>query len=402
MKKIISFSAPLLVLLGAVAVTMGLSATKPTPDKTDEPPRALSLYVEPVRADRLILEVETQGEVRAKTMIDLVPEVGGRIVMVADAFSEGGSFGAGETLVKIDDRNYRLAVTRAEARVAEARVTLEQELADARIKKKQWEDWVHEGEPTPLALNQPQVAQAQAAMRAAEADLEDARINLERTEIKLPFTGRVSERMVGVGQFVNAGAQLGRVFATDVVEVKLPLTDKQLAELAMPVGFVANGTEAPQVTFSAQIGNSSHSWLGEIKRINASVDQQTRLYYAIAEVSDPYGVNVSAEGMPMAVGLFVNAAIEGVQPTDALILPRIALRGEDKVYVVENGELLIKTVDILASDDNRLLLSKGVEAGALVVTSPVRSAYDGMAVEAITRSADSSENQVTAVSANSR
>ena len=101
----------------------------------------------------------------------------------------------------------------------------------------------------------------------------------------------------------------------------------------------------------------------------------------------------------MAVGLFVNAAIEGVQPTDALVLPRVALRGDDKVYVVEDGELLIKT---LASDDNRLLLSNGVEAGAMVVTSPVRSAYDGMAVEAITRSADSSENKAANASANSR
>ena len=249
MKRIISFMAPVLVLGGAIVVTMGLGASKPAPEKNEDASRALSLYVEPVRSDRLILEVETQGEVRAKTMIDIVPEVSGRIVMVSEAFSEGGSFEAGETLLKIDDRNYRLAVTRAEARVAEARVALEQELADARIKKKQWEDWVQEGEPTPLALNQPQVAQAEASMRAAQADLEDARINLERTEIKLPFAGRVSERMAGVGQVASAGTQLGRVFATNVVEVKLPLTDKQLAELAMPVGFVANDT-APLVTFS--------------------------------------------------------------------------------------------------------------------------------------------------------
>lgn len=386
MRKILKVATPIAVLLGTFGAVAALSAAKEAPEQTEQTTRALSLHVTDVRSETVTLSVRTQGEVTPKTQINLVPQVSGRIVHVADSFAEGGAFSPNTTLLKIDDSDYKLAVTSAEARVAEAAVRLEQEMADARIKRKQWDEWVKDGEPTPLALNAPQVAEAQAKLRAAEADLETARLNLARTSIKLPFSGRVTQRNIGLGQFVNVGAQLGQVFATDVVEVRLPLTDSQLGELQLPIGFIADENNAPKVRFSATLGGRTFNWTGEVKRINASIDQQTRLVYAIAEVQDPYGA--AADGnLPLAVGLFVTAEIDGFSPQSAMVLPRVALRKEDSVYVIKDDKLEIRTVNVLSTNEEHVIVSDGVSVGDQVVTSPVRSAYDGMAAQAIVRTA---------------
>lgn len=387
MRKILKFAAPVLVIAAGVGSVMVLASAKEAPEKKVEEARLVSLYVDEVRSERVTVSVRTQGEVRAKTNIGLVPQVTGRVVAVADAFNEGGYFEPGETLLQIDDADYKLAVTSAEAQVAQAAVRVEQELADARIKRKQWEEWVVDGEPTPLALNQPQVAEAQASLRAAEANLETAKLNLARTQIKVPFKGRVTERVVGLGEFVSVGTRLGQVFATDTVEVRLPLTDAQLAELALPIGFAPNEETAPEVTLSAIVGGQRHSWSGKIKRINASVDNQTRLVYAVAEVDDPYGI-AADDGMPLAVGLFVNAEIEGVLPHDAMVMPRTALRKQDQVYVInDENKLEIRTVDVISTSTDRVIVLSGVADGEKVVTAPVRSAYNGMPAQPIVRSA---------------
>lgn len=386
MRKILKVVAPVLVLAAGVGSVMVLAAAKEAPEKKEDVARPISLYVDEVRAENVVLSVRTQGEVRPKTEIDLVPQVSGRIISISDSFAEGAGFEPKEVLIQIEDADYQLAVTSAEARLAEAKVKLEQEMADARIKRKQWQDWVKDGEPTPLALNQPQVAEAQAKLRAAEADLDNAKLNLSRTQIKVPFEGRVLERTAGVGQYVTVGAKLGRVFATDKVEVRLPLTDRQLMELNLPIGYVASAGNGPKVSLRANLGGGDNVWEGRIVRTHASVDQQTRLMYAVAEVADPYG-QLNSRGMPLAVGLFVTAEIEGVQPQNALVMPRDALRSEDKVYVIKDDKLEIRTVDVLSTSTEQVFVTAGVEAGEKVVTSPVRGAHDGMAAVPITRSA---------------
>jgi len=220
---------------------------------------------------------------------------------------------------------------------------------------------------------------------SADAELAEARLNLARTNIKVPFLGRVREKSVGVGQFVNAGTKLGRVFSTDKIEVRLPLTDTQLVELNLPIGFMAMGGNAPKVTLTASVGNKQHSWQGHIVRTQAAVDQQTRLIYAIAEVVDPYGDSADSS-MPLAVGLFVTAEIAGVRSQDAFVIPRLALRNADKVYVINDDDKLeIRTVDVLSTSDERVLLSTGVASGERVVISTIPAAVDGMQVQAISR-----------------
>ncbi|MEJ2533918.1 MAG: efflux RND transporter periplasmic adaptor subunit [Gammaproteobacteria bacterium] len=387
MKKLFRISAPVLVLVAGFAIVKVLAAASPEPEKNEEPQRLVSLYVDEVRADRVRVGVETQGEVRPKTEIDLIPQVSGRIVAISEAFNEGAEFAPGETLLKIDDTDYRLAVVRAEARVAEAQTELERQLATKGIKEREWRDNRARGEhATDFALNLTQVRQAEAMLRAARAELDRARLDLERTAISLPFQGRVRSRTVGIGQIVAAGVPLGRVFSTDTVEIRLPLTDQQLVELNLPLGYMASeAAPPPEVRLSGGLGDERFSWTGHLVRVNAAVDDDTRLIYATAEVRDPYGAGMS-EGMPLAVGMFVNAQIEGVTERAALVMPRLALRNQDEVYVI-NGEnrLEIRRVDVLSTSEARVLVTGGVDAGEHVVTSTVPNATDGMRVEPIFR-----------------
>lgn len=389
MKKLLRLSAPLLVLIAGFLVVQGLVAAKPEPEKKDEEVRTVSLYVDSVKSEEVTIAVKTQGEVRPKTAIDLIPQVSGRIVAMSNNFSEGGEFEPNSMLLKIDDADYQVALVRAEARVAEAQTALERELATAEIKEEEWRDGRKE-DATDFALNLTQVAQAKAMLRSARAELDKARLDLDRTEIRVPFHGRVMERNVGIGQYVSAGMPMGRVFSVDTVEVRLPMTDSQLVELNLPLGFNAvDGMQAPIVMFSATLGSREYRWEGSIVRIDASIDQDTRLIYATAEVLDPYGM-AAAEGMPMAVGMFVTAEIAGVSEQYAYVMPRLALRNKDKVYVInESNELEIRTVEVLSTSEDRVLVTSGVMAGDRVVTSPLPNAVDGMAVEPIFRTAQS-------------
>lgn len=385
MNKLFKVIAPVAVLAVSIAIVGALSAARPEPEKKDEPQRLISLYVDEVKEETVTISVYTQGEVRPKIEIELIPQVSGRIVAISPSFAEGAEFGAGATLVKIDDTDYKLAVIRAMAQVAGAQVAVQRELANAKIKEEHWLDKRSSGEPTPYALNKPQVMEAEANLLAAQADLKEAELNVARTEINAPFLGRVVEKSVGIGQFVSAGTHLGRVFSTATVEIRLPLTDVQLAELNLPIGFMADAFNAPVVQFTAKVGTQEHTWTGRIVRTNASVDSRTRMIFAIAEVEDPYGLG-SDGGAPLAVGMFVKAEIASVHSQTALVLPRLALRNADKVYVInDDNRLEIRTVDVLSTSDEFVLVTNGVKPGEKVVTSTIPAAVDGMEVRAITR-----------------
>jgi multidrug efflux pump subunit AcrA (membrane-fusion protein) len=148
---------------------------------------------------------------------------------------------------------------------------------------------------------------------------------------------------------------------------------------------MATGDNAPLVNFKATVGNEDHFWQGRIVRINAAVDKETRLIYATAEVSDPYASAIPGS-MPMAVGLFVSAEIAGVNPQSVFVMPRVALRNNDKVYVInDDSKLEIRTVDVLSTSEQRVLVTHGVLPGDRVVTSSIPAAVDGMEVQAINR-----------------
>jgi multidrug efflux pump subunit AcrA (membrane-fusion protein) len=175
------------------------------------------------------------------------------------------------------------------------------------------------------------------------------------------------------------------VFATDSVEIRLPLTDGELATLGLPVAFQASDdTPGPQVDLSASVGGQMRHWAGEVVRTDSAIDSQTRTMSAIVEVADPYGAAAEAAGAPLAIGLFVSADITGRQIDYAYALPRSALRGADMVYVANlDGTLSIRNVTVADSTVDRVIVTAGVQEGERIVTSPLRAAAEGMLIRAL-------------------
>ena len=382
--RVFVFGAPILVIVGSVAAVVLMNVLKPKAEKEEPKPEALAVLIEPVKREPVRLTVSAQGEVTPRVSISLSAQVSGRIASVSDEFIDGGVFTRGDVLVRIDDSDYKLAVTQARSQVAQAQRALEREQAEADLAARDWADLGGEGDPSELTLRKPQLAEARAQLDSARAALRRASLDLERTRIVAPFTGRVGRKDADVGGFVSPGASLGEIFSTDVMEVRLPLTDRELGMLGVPVAFrESDEARGPTVTFSAVLAGMPRTWHGRVTRTDARIDATTRLVSAIAEVEDPFGAG-SDGGAPMAPGLFVDAEIEGRMIEDGLIVARRALRGDDEVFVVTNEHTLSRRkVSVLASDRERVIIGAGVEPAENVVVSPLRGAFEGMALKPI-------------------
>ena len=371
-RKLLVIAIPVLIVAGFILATSAYISANTKPKEKKRNFNTLAVIADYAKIEDVQLKVRTQGEARPQIEIDLVPEVGGKIVYVSPNFIEGGIFKKGEVLLRIQDADFKVAVIRAEAGVAQAEQVLVREKAEGEIARQDYAE-LGRGEPTDLALRLPQQAQAQASLQAAMAELESAKLNLSRTEVRAPFSGRVRSKASDLGQFVTPGSRLGRIFSTNVVEVRLPLSDQQLAKLDLPLAYVAKSREeAPKVDLSCVVAGKVHHWEGRIMRTDSTYDTASRALFAIVEVPDPYGKGSSPDGVPLAPGLFVDADIDGKFFENVITIPRDGLRPQDEVYIVDNvGQAEIRNVSVLDTTAERAVLTGGVEAGDLVVLSPM-------------------------------
>ena len=390
MARVIAIVAPLAIVAAlGVGGTIVLQQLKPEPEKAEDVRIGLNVFAEKVRRGDLQITVEAQGEVRPRREIVVAPQISGRISYVSPDFIDGGFIKKCQLLVRVEAADYELAVVRARSGVASAEQGLTREIAEAELAQQDIED-LGITNVSPLARREPQLAQARAALDAAKAQLKDAELALERTAVYAPFSGRVWERDVDIGQVVATGQSLGRIFANDVVEVSLPLDDEEMGRLGLPLAFAASETQpGPKVDFSAVVGGVERHWTGEVVRTAAAVNSQTRQINVIAELKDPYGKGAD-NGAPMAPGLFVNAVIEGKTIPDVLIAPRAALRGDDRIFIgnADEGTLSIRTVDLIYSDTDGAYVRSGIEPGEFAITSPIQAAFDGMNVTVMERQPD--------------
>jgi RND family efflux transporter MFP subunit len=363
----------------AFALLVGKPAPRPQALPEVAPPRVEVVTVQPARR---VLSVETQGTVQPLREINLVSQVAGRVVDTDDAFAVGGFFAADQLLLQVEEADYRFAIARAESQVAAARQRLAEERGRALQARREWRDLGSE-QANDLFLRKPQVTAAEAALRAAEADREAARLDLERTRIAVPFNGRVSEKYVDIGQYVTPGTPVARVYATDVAQVRLPLTDSQVALLHLPLSYDNNAPGAGDgaaVLLRARFANQSWEWQGRIVRTDASIDVDSRVVYAVAEVERPFAREEGSERPPLAPGLFVSATIRGREMDDVVELPRDALRPDDTVMVVDAEQRVQpRQVEVLQSSSHRMWV-RGLERGERVVVSAPSLAIAGMEV----------------------
>ena len=325
-------------------------------------------------------KIVSQGTALPRTTILLISEVSGKVVSVSDKFNAGKFFQKNDLLLEIDPRDYELSLAQARLKVAQANLRLQMEEKEATVSRKEWK-LLNQGEPTGLQAREPQLAEARATLDAAKATEESALRNLDRCRIRAPFDGMVSKANVRPGQFVSAGIQLGEIFATDVSEVRLPLSTSDLSFINLPKpNKPLNIDQAPKVILINKVGEESQEWIGSIVRSEENVDPINRMVYVVAKVDDPYSLK-SNNKAPLRRGTFLKAAINGRTAKKIIAIPRTALRGKDRVWIAEDGKLIYRKVKPVYLDENLAIISKGIDSNEQIIVSLLAGVIDGMGIK---------------------
>jgi len=382
MKPVVRRLLPVFILLAAGAGAYLVFMSRPEPEIRQPEVVPPLVRVVPVIKQDVDLSVVSQGTVEPRVESQLVPEVSGRVLRVSPALVDGGFFEKDEVLLEVDPFDYRQAVAEQRARVAQARLRLAREEAEADVARREWTDLGRDDEANPLTMREPQLAEARAAVEAAEAMLQRAGRDLERTTIRAPFDGRVRRKQVDVGQYITRGAPLATISAVDAAEVRLPLPDREIAYLDLRLDYRDNGAEdsGPDVILRSDFAGQVHEWRGRIVRTEGEIDPRTRMVHVVARVDDPYGRERSDRPMPLAVGMFVHAEIGGRTVHDVAVLPRAALRAGGQVWVVNDQKIQFRPVEVLRAERDVVLIAGGLENGELICISPMEAVTDGMRV----------------------
>lgn len=382
MQKLVRLLIPLLVLACGYFGFRVLSQKEPEKKISRPPRRILEVEATPLQRSDYQIVLRSQGMVQPHNQTSLTPRVSGRIIKISDKFESGSFFEKGDVLLELDDTDFIAAKVTAEASLARAEASLAQEEARAKQALLDWNDLGYTEEPTDLVLRKPQLKEARANVKAAEASLLEAERSLERTKVLAPYAGRVSQRLVGLGQSVNSGTTLGDIFSTDFAEVRLSLSARELTQVTLPNN--PDDPVVPVTLFDALTDESSASWEGSVVRTEGTLDQESRKLFIIARVDDPFGLK-GENAHPLRIGQPVRAQLEGSVMPDVFVVPRSTLRRPNQILLVnpEDSTLQRQDIDPIWADPENLVVTQDLIEGWYLVTSRLASAPDGAEVKIV-------------------
>ena len=374
-RKIITTTS---VLAAGILLISATYYFKPTQERvSQQPPQAIEVTVVKVQPKTHQLNVVSQGTVSPKYEIDLIAEVTGRIEFVSPNFANGDFFTLGEKLVQIEPIDYQLSLITAESAVARAEEELAIERGRVKQARREWRELGDE-EANELFLRKPQLKASEAALASASAERDRAQIQLDRTTITAPFNGRIRNTFVHAGQFVSRGTRLATIFSSEVAEIRLPLRDQQLQWIDLPSEYATLSSQKfPTVSIKSTIGSVQHTREGRIVRTESSIDPQSRMTFAVAEIAEPFSHENAA---PLDMGRFVEARITGIILHDVTVLPRHAVYKNNLVLTVtDENSIEFATVDVIKTSAEQAIV-RGIAEGTVVVSSRVANPYVGMSV----------------------
>ena len=393
MRRSTGYLLAVAVIVGAVGVAALLVSLAPEPE-TREPPSQIP-YADTARVAAGVgpIPVHGAGTVRPSAEVDIAPQVSGRVVWVDPGFVSGRPVESGQTLFRIEEADYEYRVREAQAALAASRVALLEAREDATVAQAEYERYAERrsdtapSEANPLTLRAPQLKAAEAAVEREQATLAQAELAFSRTRITAPFDGIVHDEAVSVGQLVTAGQSVGRLYASDAVEVVIPLSD---ADVALIPRLWESDLDRERVAARvfAKYDDVAYAWAGHVDRADASLDAETRTVDVIVRVPDPFAAGVpvaSGRGLesspPLLVGKFVEVAIEGLVPARYFRLRRAALQAGNEIWTVgDNGTVRVVPVRVLQRIDDEIYVTGELEDGQPAVIGGIRFATNGMAV----------------------
>ena len=366
------------VLLAAVAAAAGIIMSRPMPEQLTVSETTSAIRAMTVVKESLRLKIRSEGTVTPKTQTNVIPEIKGRVTWISPNLVVGGYFQAGDLLVTIDAADYEARTGLAQAQLLRA----EAELEHKRFELQRLQTLIKDN-----LVSQSNLENAARAHKIAKANVIESKINLAqaerdlgRTKITAPFEGMVRSESIDIGQFVQQGAPIASIYASDAVEVRLPIVNAKLAYLDpanLQRGELDPAT-APMIRLTARYAGTSFVWRGQLARTEGEIDAQSRMITAVARVRQD---NQSPDVPPLQVGAFVAAEIEGQYLDDIVRLPRAALRPNSQVLIIDgDNRLRFRAVNVLRLENDFVIIDSGLESGEVVNLSPIQTVVDGMRV----------------------
>ncbi len=374
---------PIAILVAGILLFMMFSSMKKPPEEKAEVDNTPIVAVEAVSVAPMTLHVDSYGIVKPKYETELVAQVSGQIVELSEAFVRGGFVEQGQLLARIDPSDYEAALIDADANLASAMASLQQERAQGQVAEREWKR-ITDASPTELSLRKPQLAQELARVKAAEASVLRAKRNLERTEIKAPYDAMIENRIIGLGAFVGTGSKVGKVLSTATAEVRLPVADNQLQFL------IDQGQDA-KVDLLGTFAGVETTWQVNIVRSEGVIDNQSRMSYLVAEIKDPYSLSANADKTPIRFGAYVKAKILGQELPQATSFPRYLVVNNRVALLDEDSKLDYVEIDIVRQVGGDVIVANGLVNGDQLIVSALDYPVDGMKLALISDEDDTLE-----------
>ncbi len=369
-----------LALVGAgVAGYRYMTESRPQVAKKKRPVKAPVVRIVTATSGPVRITVRGEGTVRPVRETTLATQVMGRVVHMADNFAAGERCRKNQVILRIDPTDYKLALSRSRAKLKEAETALFKAEEEAAAALEEWSRLNKGKKPPPLVAKKPQLAQAEAGLEAARAALRQAELDLQRTEIRVPFAGRIVSKAVDLGQFLSRGQSVARIYSTEAAEITVFLEDRDLAWIDVPgLTLEENQGRGSRALVRVSFAGQEMEWPARVVRAEAELDRKTRLTPVVVRVDKPY-----SRIPPLMSGLYVQVEIRGRTQEQASLIPRSSIRQDGIIWVVEDGRIRFRQVGILRYQDDQALVSPGLPQGTKVVTSNLKTVTEGLAVRAV-------------------
>jgi RND family efflux transporter MFP subunit len=363
MKKFLKISIPLVIITATAIMIYIIFANPPQMKKEITKVSKIQVEVKNLNKEKFQVFLDSYGTAQASTKTTLTSQVSGKIIFINENFKNGGYFKKGDLLVQIEDEDYKADVKIANAQLILAKQTLLEEQAKAKQAKEDWKKFNIDEKPDDLVLRVPQLQSAIATVEAKEADLQKAKLNLNRTKILAPYDGRVIEKSISIAQVISNNAQIGTIFSNDNIEVRLPIKNKDLNLIDINLG--------AKVEFISQLSNKIYE--GKIVRSESTIDENTKQLYLIAQIDE----NISN----LKIGEYLKAKIEAKKLENVIIIPNETIYQSSYVYVQKDGILEKRVIEISWQNDEYAVISNGLKENDNLILTTLGSVKSGTKVE---------------------
>lgn len=379
----IGWKTSLLVCLVIAAVGAGLLYvifnTEPTARRAAGS-KSTAMLVDVITADTGTYRplIEAMGTVEPNQEITLRPRVSGQIIARSAQFQPGEFVEKGHTLFRIDPADYNNTLQQRKSDLKQARSELKLEMGRQDVAQEEYQ-LLEENltdENRALVLRRPQLESARAGVESARAAVDQARLNVERTSVEAPFDAQIINRNVNVGSQIGAGDNAARLVGVENywIETTVPLS--KLRWLTIPDTPGASGTRV-QIRDRSAWSEGVHR-VGHVDKLVGELEDNARMARVLITIEDPLvRETTTSDSPPLMIGAYVETKMRGERIRNVVRLKRDYLRDDDTVWVMQDGELDIRDVDVVFTNEEYAFIRRGLSEGERIVTTNLSTVVDG-------------------------